>query len=325
MQIFVKTLSGRSFATEVEPEHTVRSIQSRIREVEGIPEERQRIIFAGNQLREHATLAASGIKAESTIHLCLRLRGMISTFSAGDAEDPSIKYLMMTEKERAATEVPTKRLDELADQNNTSKNGYYTFASNALKLFPELEKFPLDTTEAFADFLWIRYAKPGQKDLRVNIPWAVMNQLHETTDAESVFERSFISEPECKLAIRVTKGPTDGCIGFHVDGTYATSTTQFALNDDFEGGQLCFFSMHKLHMVPRIRGSMTQHVRNVLHAVTRLVSGTRKSLFVLDETNGLGEEGVITANIDDAKVFREEVEHRHHATASRKRKLDDSS
>mmetsp|Transcript_5054 Transcript_5054/g.7546 ORF Transcript_5054/g.7546 Transcript_5054/m.7546 type:complete len:229 (-) Transcript_5054:36-722(-) len=105
-----------------------------------------------------------------------------------------------------------------------------------------------------------------------------------------------------KIALRMTRGPTSACINFHCDGSYASATVQVALNDpsQYTGGRLCFFLHDYVHIPQRPAGSMTQHPAKVLHGVTSLIEGTRKSLFVVDENNGLGEGSVVV--VDDKLV-----------------------
>lgn len=80
MQVFVKTLSGKTISVECEPDESIESLKEKIMAKEGVPPDQQRIIFGGKQLDAQKNLSDYDIDDDSTLHLVLRLRGGLCEF-----------------------------------------------------------------------------------------------------------------------------------------------------------------------------------------------------------------------------------------------------
>ena len=90
MQIFVKTLTGKTITLEVEPSDTVRNVKSKIQNKMGIPPNHQKLTYATKLLEDDHILHEYDVSKDSTLNLVLGLSGgggrdiIVRSIRAGD-------------------------------------------------------------------------------------------------------------------------------------------------------------------------------------------------------------------------------------------------
>lgn len=118
MRVFVKAMSGKFIPIEIEGSDTVDLLKHKVLDREGIPSEKQSLVYIGQKLQNRLALNDYNIRSDSAIYMVLRLQGGGSR----TGHEPTSTSSVLLEHPRESRPTPTLSEAHICSPTPCSKN-----------------------------------------------------------------------------------------------------------------------------------------------------------------------------------------------------------
>ena len=247
MQLFVKTMSGKTITLDCDPTDKVETIKEMIHWKEHIPADQQRLIFNSQQLENGRTLVSYNIQKESTLYLVLRLTGgCVASMRPASFEEATFPYHPLTTQAEIDPVIASLRGN------------------------PHMAPLCLGRMLSAASCETLQKCETGQLEFDLFL------RLLEPTEREQFFDCDFVK-------IRHLYANSQ-FLPFHID-TATVFTTQICLNTNYDGGRTVYLNQDGQTSFEPQLGFGVRHHHSQVHGATPLTRGTRSTLFVCKRFN----------------------------------------